>query len=266
MNHLGAYVEIARISFRQRFVYRTGTLLEIVGTAFYYFVTASVWTALYAGRTEMGGVDLQGMISFALVSSVLRGLSTSWIAHRIAGMAQDGSIALELIRPVSLKYKALSEDLGGNAFYMLFTNIPAAILIGVFFGFRLPADGAQLAFFAATAAAGVVLMQSINFILGLIAFWFKSGEYVNFFRSAFMTLFAGNFIPLWLYPKPLLAVAQALPFRFITFEPVALYLGKTPVGDGWRILAMQAAWIAVLAAVERLMWRGVQKQITVHGG
>ncbi len=114
---LAAYLRITSLSFRQRFVYRADSLLGIVSEAFYYFVMVSVWTALYSGRAELGGVALRGMITYTLLSSVLRGLTGSWIAHRIAKMANDGSIGQELIRPVGLRSKALCEDLGSNLFY-----------------------------------------------------------------------------------------------------------------------------------------------------
>ena len=266
MGAVGAYLAIVGISFRQRFVYRADSLLHIASTAFGYFVMANVWRALYSGRVTLAGADLRDMITYTLLGSVLRGLTGSWIAHRIAGMVQDGSIGLELIRPVSLRYKALCEDIGGNLFYTLSVNVPAAVLLGAAYGFRLPADGPRLALFLGSAAAGVFLMQTINFILGLIAFWFKSGEYVNFFRSALMTLFAGGFVPLWLYPKALAVVASALPFRFVSYEPLAIYLGRTSMRDATAVLAMQVGWILLLSVVERLLWRGVQKHITVHGG
>ncbi len=261
-----AYLSIAGISFRQRFVYRADSLLGIVSTALGYFIMVNVWTALYAGRAELGGVALRGMITYTLVSSVLRGLSSSWIAHRIAGMANDGSIGQELIRPVSLRLKTLCEDLGGNLFYTLSVNVPAAVLLGAIYGFQPPPDAARFALFLAAAAAGVLLMQTIHFILGLIAFWFRSGEYVNFFRGALMTLFAGGFVPLWLYPRPLAAVASVLPFRFVTYEPLSIYLGRLTLRESIVVLAMQAAWIVALSILERFMWRGVQKHITAYGG
>mgnify|MGYP001081547821 CR=1 FL=1 len=62
------------------------------------------------------------------------------------------------------------------------------------------------------------------------------------------------------------AITEFLPFRYFTYEPLAIYLGKTPVSEIPRVLLIQAFWLVALYAVERILWRRACKKVLVQGG
>ena len=78
--------------------------------------------------------------------------------------------------------------------------------------------------------------------------------------------FGGTAIPLWFYPGWLQKVSYALPFRYITFEPVGILLGRTQGNEIWMSLLVAALWLLVLNAVDHLMWRSAVKGLSVNGG
>jgi ABC-2 type transport system permease protein len=83
------------------------------------------------------------------------------------------------------------------------------------------------------------------------------------FVAAFL---AGTSVPLVFFPGPLRAVAEALPFRFIVYQPAAVYVGAVhglAVATG---LALALAWTAALAALALLVWRRAYRNLVIHGG
>jgi ABC-2 type transport system permease protein len=57
-----------------------------------------------------------------------------------------------------------------------------------------------------------------------------------------------------------------LPFQYISFVPVTIYLGKRTGPDLWSALLIQLAWAVGLFVVARLLWRFSVRRVIVQGG
>jgi ABC-2 type transport system permease protein len=57
-----------------------------------------------------------------------------------------------------------------------------------------------------------------------------------------------------------------LPFQYISYVPVLIYLGKINGMGIVKALALQVFWILVLLAVGDMMWRWSSRKITIQGG
>jgi ABC-2 type transport system permease protein len=206
------------------------------------------------------------MISYVLISSFVSSLGYSGIAFKIASQVRDGTIGNELVKPINYKHMIMFSELGENVFHSVCVRLPIVILFGIIVKAILPVSSLNFILFLTSVILGITLVYGLNFIYGILAFWLKTSEYVNFISRALMTLFAGSFIPLWFYPKSLYKISQILPFRFITFEPMQIYLGKVDFGGGLHIIGFQALWIIILTIIQKLMWRAVQKHLIINGG
>ena len=185
---------------------------------------------------------------------------------RMAEKVQDGFIAVDLIRPVNFKFYLFAEDLGDNCFRLVFSALPACIFVAIFFGFTLPDQAATFILFLISLVNGLILIYYINYLLGLLAFWFKTSFYVDWLLGAFITLFAGSIVPLWFYPDLLYRISKFLPFRLVMFDPLAIYLEKISYSDSLKVILTQIAWIFALMVLEKYVWKKAQAQITIHGG
>ena len=253
-------------SFQQKFIYRINTYIQIIGTFIVFFININVWEALYNGKEAIKGITLGDMITYIVISTFVQRLSRSNVAYEIASKVKDGSIGIELMKPINIKYYFIFNDLGNNFFYSLFITFPAAIVISVIYDFRIDIDFLQLFMFLICLFLGIYLMFCIHYIFGLLAFWFQTGEYVAFFTRACMTLFSGSTIPLWFYPKTLYSISVMLPFRLVNYEPIQIYLEKISYDEAFRIIFMQIIWIILLLVLEKIMWSHVQNKIVIQGG
>ncbi|MNY70956.1 hypothetical protein D3C86_2091960 [compost metagenome] len=64
----------------------------------------------------------------------------------------------------------------------------------------------------------------------------------------------------------LLKISMILPFHLITFEPIAILLGKLSFNESVRVIVLQFVWMIVFVMIEKLLWFKVVKKIVVHGG
>ncbi len=263
---LEVYHEIIKKSFQQRAVYKIDSYLSIIGSLITLFIQISLWYALMGNGGSIGGVSFQDMFNYLIINTVVLALVSSNAGNELAKKVQDGSIAIDLIRPVSLKYFLLSQDLGNNLFVVVFNVLPVCLVSVAIFGFSLPSDVIRVCLFLLSLVNGIIIIFLINYIFGLLAFWLKSTWYIPWYTGALFKLFGGTFVPIWFYPGFLQRISEALPFRLVTFEPISIYTGKLPLGSSAFVIIYQLIWIIVLNMAEKIVWKRAQSKISVQGG
>ena len=57
-----------------------------------------------------------------------------------------------------------------------------------------------------------------------------------------------------------------LPFEYISYVPMLIYLGKLHGSGLVRALALQGFWVAVLLAAGDVLWRWSSRKVIIQGG
>lgn len=259
------YWVVFKKSFKSQMIYRSAMLGSIASTVLSFGIQLCLWYVLL-GTSVHNGTSFTDMVIFVIVNALVSTLTRSNISTTIETAVVDGTIAMEIIRPISYKYYLLSNILGRNVFSVVTNVLPIAV-IGAFFliGAAVPA-GASVLLFCLSAVLGVFLNFELTYIFGLLAFRIQRCWFISWYQSALTTFFGGTAVPLWFYPEALQTVSSILPFRYITFEPINILLGRTPIESAWFPLLCAGVWIAVLCLLDRLMWHSAVRGLTVNGG
>ncbi len=257
------YFQLSKCTFMQQFQYRESVLFQFIGTFMWVYIQLCIWRALLEYRGE--GRSFEEMVVYVLAAQIIYILCDSRVAMNLAEKVRTGDIAVDLIRPVSLKWYSFWEQFSSNLFHFLFTGCPL-VLLSFFLWPMAELKAANAALFAVSTGLAVVLNFYFLYVVGLLAFWFKDGTYARMLCNGLMTLFSGRQIPLWFYPASLYAVCRVLPFRFMVYEPAAILLGQYNIGEALGVAGIQMGWIVVFWAGERMLWYRVQRQIEVQGG
>jgi ABC-2 type transport system permease protein len=141
--------------------------------------------------------------------------------------------------------------------------MPVAGLLG---GLSAPAGLAAGLLYPVALVLGWLLNALLTLLIGLSAFWTVDNNGLATLFRFIAAFLAGASVPLTFLPGPLRALAEALPFRFIVYEPAAVYIGQVhgrPVFVGF---ALALAWAAGLAGLAGLVWRRAYRKLVVHGG
>lgn len=263
---MGTYVEIIKLAFKQNFAYRINSYITTVSTLFGMVVLVSIWSSLFHNKPDVQGVQLPLMINYILVSAIIGSLIDSSIHTKLGARVADGSLSLDFVKPIDLKFHLFAEQLGENGFRLLFNTIPACLVVALIWGFRLPEEPYQIIFFLVSLINGILLHFYFNFILGLLVFYLESPFFIDWVSGALFQLFAGSFVPLWFYPSFLYKISLFLPFRLFTFEPIAIFVGKTDLVGAVGVVLLQWLWLGLFIAAEKLLWRRAQAIVDIHGG
>ncbi|WOO34831.1 ABC-2 family transporter protein [Anaerocolumna sp. AGMB13020] len=264
INQMGVYKILLNNSFRQRYTYASGVWIQMLGGILFVFMQGSLWTALI--QTGYTDVTLKEMISYVVINAFVSYSTGFNVTSVISDRIQDGMIAIDLILPVKLKWKLFFENIGGNIFDVLFSGISGLITALILYGAAAPVDWWHCIFFVFTVLLGVIISYQIIYIFGLSAFWIVKPWYISILVGGLAKLFGGGVIPLWLYPDWLLPICEILPFRFISYEPIQIYIGNYTMLQSMRCILMQVFWLLALMLLEKLIWTKAGKKVFVQGG
>lgn len=260
------YFEIIKKSFRQRFAYKIDSYLSIIGTLTTLFIQISLWYALIDKGGNVNGISFMNMFDYLVINTIVLALVDSNAGNELAKRVQDGSVSIDLIRPVSLKYFLLAQDVGNNLFKTLFSVLPVCIVSIAIFGFTVPADTGSFFLFVFSIINGIIIIFHINYIFGLLAFWLNSTWFISWYTTALFRLFGGTLVPIWFYPRVLQNMSEFLPFKLITFAPIEIYIGRLSLRSSVFVVLTQFLWIIILIFIEKLVWHRAQNKLTIQGG
>jgi len=260
---------IFRLVFLERFAYRVNFVLEVAGGILSILIVIFLWLAVYrfSGRAELGSFTLPEMITYLLGGGVINSfLLTTAENPETSQSIQDGSLSNLLIQPISPYWVWFSRDLAGKAFLGLI-GLAGYALVALFFSGSLvfPVDPLRLVVFG-FALASAVLLQFLTFeSLNLLAFWIENTYGLRFSMRVIMEVAGGALIPLSFFPAMLQTLFSLLPFPYLIYFPMQIYLNKIETGLALSELGQTAAWIAGLAALNAFLWRAGLRRYTAMG-
>ncbi len=264
MKALRPYVEFARKAFARSATYRFEVFSEIISLLLRVYLLRSLWTALYRQNAAPPGLPLHAIITYStvalLMSLILEVDGTREIQVRI----RDGSIATDLMKPISLPLFFFSDGLGRTALYA-FTVPPALALALLLVHVDVPSP-ATFGAFALAFVLGYMVNFFINFLMNSVAFWTLEIHAIQLSIRWASDLLGGQIVPLALFPGVLGAVVRNTPFAAIYSIPLQIYVGELPPSAWGAALATQCAWVVLFAGVATVVWRSAERHVVVQGG
>jgi ABC-2 type transport system permease protein len=261
---LEPYLEFAKKAFAREATYRMEVLTEIGSLVLRVYILRSLWTALYAQNAAPVNLPLHGMITYAtvamLMSLILEVDGTRLIREKI----REGTIATDLMKPISLPWYFFSDGLGQTALHAVLV-VPSLLCALLLVRIDVP-NGATCAAFAIAFLIGYGVNFFLNFLMNSIAFWTLESFAVQLIVRWASDLLSGQIIPLTFFPGILGRVIFALPFAAIYSTPLLIYVGIIPPSQWIASFAVQAMWLLLFAALSAVVWRAASQKVVVQGG
>ena len=223
----------------------------------------SVWRSILTGRGLIGGMSLDDVLTYTLISEVFKGQLSN--RTTIDNALWEGDIANRLLRPIGIYGQFIAEMVGGwvGPGVLLF-SLP--LMIGApWLGVDpLPATFAAGTWFVLSLILSVAVGVAFDFIFAALMVYFENSVYaVQQMRNALVTLLSGALILLALLPWDLGFYLQWLPFASLASAPLRIYTGT---GDPLSLVALQAAWCVALWPLAHALWCHTRERLVSHGG
>jgi len=120
--------------------------------------------------------------------------------------------------------------------------------------------------FLLSCVCALLIFTLVNFSVGTLALHIYSIVGVIRAKYFIVEFMSGLLIPVTFFPKSLQRVMMFLPFPYISFTPLQIYLGKVQGAEAWRALGAQGLWVLSLFAAARAFWRFSTRRLSIQGG
>jgi ABC-2 type transport system permease protein len=260
------YAEFVRVGFVNTLAYRlryyTGIVTYFIYVTVYYFI----WKAIYTHSSSLEGFDFSHMLTYIAVGWTIRSFYFNNIDQDMAYAVAEGKLAMDLIKPVNPQLMYVAQALGESLFRLGMLTVPTALILLLVYPVRRPASLTHFLGFFVSAMLSFLIVAGINFAVGTFAIRLKS--ILGLLRAKYflLELFSGLLIPISFFPRVVQDIFSVLPFQYVSYIPVLIYLGKISGLGILRALALQVFWIFALLTVGDALWRWSSRKITIQGG
>lgn len=251
-----------KVALRFRFNFVVSLITVPLSVLIYYFLWSSVFG--YTGQEIIRGFTFNEMIGYYVVS-MIAGLFVwvnidKWIAEDI----RKGYLVVDMLKPMTYLAQCLWFEIGLNFLGIVMNLIPVFIIGFVLFGLQVAPLVSFIAFFV-SLLFGFLIAFFISFFVGLTAFWFKEIGGLRRMRSALVLFLSGGMIPLTFFPEKMQSVFEYLPFQYIRYTPINIYLGKYLGLNLVMQLLLQLFWVVVLFLLVQWTWKTAAKKFSGEG-
>lgn len=270
-DEISMYLPFGRSVIQRQMSYKVGFFMRILGGLVQVMITYYLWVAIF-NSSETGvvqGFTKNDMIVYVIITYIVMQMINISMEWTIADDIRSGSIATNLIKPISYEKRILAESLGESFKNTVTIALPVWI---IFYLYKFVVQGVTppnigtLALFLVSLILGYILIFLFNFIFSLSAFYVT---YIwGFILCKWMVInfFSGQLIPIDFFPATLKNALDYLPFSGMSYTPVMIYLGKYSTNQIIFSIGVQVIWIGILYILYKILWAKAIKRVTVLGG
>lgn len=256
MSTLKAYYTVAKntwdeaTNYRLNFsVWRLRNLLQLVTTYF-------LWATIIPIGSTFGNYTQSSILTYILGSSFLSAFVLSTRTAAVADEIVTGELSNYLVKPVNYFLYYFSKDIGDKAMNIFFSFFEVSIVIYFLHPpLFLQTNIVLLSLFFLSVIFSIILYYFFSMSLSFIGFWSSEVWAPRFIFFLLLTFFAGGFFPLNILPQPLFLILSALPFPYLLYLPMQIYLGKVSSIQLAVGLSVSFVWIFLLYYFTHLMWK-----------
>jgi ABC-2 type transport system permease protein len=119
--------------------------------------------------------------------------------------------------------------------------------------------------FSLSMAGGMVLYFEMSYLLGALGFWTSDSWGPRFCFETILEFCAGAYFPIDVLPQAAQKILLMLPFPYLVFFPLKIYLERGSFMMIVHCLLMQMFWIAALSLMIHTFWKAGLKKYAAEG-
>lgn len=259
------YIAILQVSIANNLAY----MMEIVFRALFMvaviFILSQLWKTTFSEHSAklISGFTINSMIWYLVCSETLV-LSLPTLAKRIDLDVRSGQLAYLLGRPCSYILYSFAQYLGERLVRVIMNAMIGIILGLLVVGPPIWNWTGLLAF-----PLAVFLAFCIDFVayfsIGLLAFWTEETQSFVLIFNRLTLVLGGVLAPIEIFPQPLRAIAQVLPFSAILYGPARTLVHFEADRFG-ALLIQQLLTLVVGCAILFLVYSIAIRRVNINGG
>lgn len=260
------YFVVAQNTWNEIMTYRLSFLMWRIRTVLQLLTVYFLWVTLVPSGQMLFGYSHIQMLTYVVGTSVISAIVFSTRTHEIGENINSGNLSGMLLKPVSYFGYWFSRDIGDKL-----VNVVCSVgeIIIIFLLLRpslfFQIDPLLLFYTILSVIIAIILYFIIGSLLGMIGFWSPEVWAPRFIFFILIQFFSGSFFPIDIFPKPLFEAFSLLPFPYLLFFPLKIYLGQLSNPEIMQGLTVEIFWIGILSYACFFVWKKGLRIYTAYG-
>ena len=259
------YIQTIKNTVAETMTYRLNFVLWRVRTVLRLLILIFLWQALFANQSEVFGYARTEMMTYLLLSQVIGTVILATRTQDIGGDIQQGNLSNYLVKPMPYFGYIVSRDIADKLMNLSFAVVEFSILFAFLRAPIIFPSLAMLGFFLLAVVMGTVIFFCISSLLSMVGFWTQetwASRFVFVFVNEFLS---GGLFPLDILPPVIQKIVFILPFQFLMYFPLKIYLGHLSFPQILSGFAIGLVWLTALLYIMKTIWSRGLKAYTAEG-
>ncbi|AYO48671.1 TPA: ABC transporter permease [Streptococcus mutans] len=265
------YYAFVQAGFQQAITYRTNFLFYRIGDVLGVFVSIYMWKAVYLSSKvkTLNDFVAEEMVYYIIISYITQLFVQTTCSLTIGDEVKEGSISMRLLKPINLITTYLFTEIGEKLMVIFSLGVPIAIIMIVVqlkYNMTVLLLLSHIFLYVFSTTIAYLINFYFNICFGFSSFILKNLWGSNFLKNVIVSFLSGSVIPLSFFPNKFGMILQILPFSYINYVPVMLFLGKYNALMSLRAILFQVIWLAAFIITSNTIWNKIKNFITIQGG
>lgn len=266
---LAKYLALFKISFQQEFIYRLNFIMWRLRNVVQIFLVFFLWSTIFSDPTrQIFGYDKGKILTYVFGILILKAIVFSSRTIDIAGEISRGDLTNYLLKPINYFRYWFTRDLSSKGLNLIFAFFETLILFLILKPpFYWQASPLILLVFFLSVIVAVILFFELLLIVNMVPFWApESGWGAQFlFMGIIVEFLSGAIFPIDVLPELIQKILHFLPFSYLLFFPLQVYLGKINLNLIFSGVVISFFWLIALSFIVRFIWNKGLKKYAAEG-
>lgn len=260
------YLLVAKNTWAETFTYRLNFVMWRFRVILQLLTIYFLWYAITITGNNVFGYQRAQILTYILGTSLINSFVFASRSYGVGDEINEGSLSNYLVRPINYFMYNFAKDLGDKAVNIVFSAIELTILYLILRPqLFLQTNLILIALTTVSVLIALILYFYLNFLIGFIAFWSPEVWAPRFIFMIIITFFAGGLFPLDILPAKIFAIFNLLPFTYLLYFPLKIYLGQLPMSQIISGIGISLIWLLTIYLVVKFVWMQGLKVYTAWG-
>jgi len=250
------YLQLTKTWLQRHLSYRARVVIWAVTDIAHIIIFPFIWLSVYGQQQIIQGYSRADIVTYYIIIGFIGLTATAHISNVIRLDIMEGALNGFLTKPLpynifrifhELSYKIITAAIALVLFLIVRLSFPEYLI--------MPATLTTWLLFFLSLIGAFAISYTFELIIGFGAFWFGETSALNQFINLLQMVFSGTIAPLIFFPSIIQQVANLLPFKYLIYFPVEIYLNHLNAGEIIAGFTYQLIWMGALALFVFALWR-----------
>lgn len=250
---------IFKIQFKSLLQYKWTFFMSVLAQPIIIYVNYMIFSTIYnySGDSELQGYGLTQMVWFYTANLIVNSFIWNSVVSDLSYDIRSGELSNILLKPITYFKYSMATALSSRVIAIFMDFLPGIIIYSII----LPPSFLSISSFVRFLILMIptfLLNYMVNFLVGLCAMFIVNSSSLNAISNVLIAFAGGSLIPMEFYPNWLSKFLDYLPYKYIFYYPIQIFLNKS-VGEAWHywfsIVCVQLLWIIVFLILYHFLWK-----------